>query len=102
MATYKFKKNQQICQWSELPKGPLKKQFESLKTIIDNQLGPLRCQTHNFEPTIILENDGNHVRIGGLGCCCHELTSKAVELIKAAGIDTKDWTQATVRKEMSF
>jgi hypothetical protein len=102
MAIYKFKIDQQSSQWSDSPNGPLKEQFESLKTTIENQLGGLYCHTHNFEPTINLESDGNHVRIGGLGGCCQELTSKAVELIKAVGIDTKDWTHVTVRKEMNF
>ena len=102
MATFIYRIDQKTCQLSDLPNDQLKDQFESLKTIVDNQLGALRCQTHNFEPIINLESDGKQAMISGLGGCCKELTSKAVELIRAAGIDTKDWKQVTVRKERIF
>ncbi len=88
MATFTIKINQRISELSELPKGPLKDQFETFRLIIDNQLCALCCQTHNFRPAITLENNANQVRISGLDCCCQDLRSKTVELLKEAGIDT--------------
>ena len=90
MATFIFKINQRTVELSDLPKGSLKDLLESFWTIIDNQFGALCCQTHNFKPIITLDNDANQVRISDLNCCCQGLTSKAVELIKAVGLDTRD------------
>jgi hypothetical protein len=82
MPTFIYKIQKEEIEFQDIPDGPVKDMFESLQSTIAGKLQSLQCQAHLQKPVIILECEGEEVKLSGFGACCDEFVSIVQNILK--------------------
>lgn len=82
MASFTYRRDGKEISYDRLPSGPLKAEFQSLRSTITEQIRSLECDKHHSEPAIVLESDGTKVWLAGFSTCCQDFAAKVKEQIK--------------------